>query len=71
MLVQVDRDFGDEIAELQDLIADAQEDPLWLEAVQQAIQKRAISADRTLQEHIAHMILELFVELSSELDRRP
>jgi hypothetical protein len=71
MLVQVDRDFGDEIAELQDLIADAQEDPLWLEAVQQAMRKRAISADRTVQEHIAHMILELFVELSSELDHRP
>ena len=33
MLAQVDRDFGDEIAELQDLIADAQEDPVWLEAV--------------------------------------
>ena len=39
MLAQVDRDFEDEIAELQDLIADAQEDPAWLEAVQQAMQR--------------------------------
>ena len=38
MLVHVDGDFGDEIAELQDLIADAQEDPAWLDAVQQAMQ---------------------------------
>jgi hypothetical protein len=71
MLVHVDGDFGDEIAELQDLIADAQEDPAWLDAVQQAIQRRDISADRRLQEHIAQMILELFVELSSESENHP
>ena len=46
MLVQVDADFGEEIAELQDLIADAQEDPAWLEAVQQAMQRRAIPAEQ-------------------------
>jgi hypothetical protein len=66
MLVQVDADFGDEIAELQDLIADAQEDPAWVEVVQQAMQSRTISADRRLQEHIAQMILELFVDLSTD-----
>ena len=71
MLVQVDGDFGDEIAELQDLIADAQEDPAWLDTVQQAMQRRDISADRRLQEHIAHMILELFVELSTESENHP
>jgi hypothetical protein len=66
MLAQVDRDFGDEIAELQDLIADAQEDPAWLAEVQQAVQRGAVSVEKRLQEHIAHLILELFVELSGE-----
>jgi hypothetical protein len=71
MLAQVDGDFSDEIAELQDLIADAQEDPAWLEAVQQAIQSGAVSVSRRLQEHIAHLILELFVDLSGESESRP
>ena len=71
MLVQIDGDFGGEIAELQDLIADAQEDPAWIKVVQQAMQRRLISSDRRLQEHIAHMILELFVELSTESENHP
>jgi hypothetical protein len=71
MLAQVDGDFGDEIAELHDLIADAQEDPAWLTAIQQAIETRAISADRQPQEHIAHMILELFMELPSGAETHP
>jgi hypothetical protein len=71
MLAQVDRDFGDEIAELKDLIADAQEDPAWLEAVQQAMQRGAVSADRRLQEHITYLILELFVDLSGESESHP
>jgi hypothetical protein len=66
MLAQVDGDFGDEIAELQDLIADAQEDPEWLAEVQQAIQRGVVSIEKRLQEHIAHLILELFVDLSGE-----
>jgi hypothetical protein len=71
MLAQVDHDFGDAIAELQDLIADAQEDPAWLEAVQQAMQMGTISVERRLQDHIAHLILELFVDLSGESDSHP
>jgi hypothetical protein len=71
MLAQVDRDFGDEIAELQDLIADAQEDPAWLEAVQQAMQRGAVSVDKCLQEHITYLILELFVDLSGESESHP
>jgi hypothetical protein len=66
LLAQVDGDFGDEIAELQDLIADAQEDPAWLAEVQQAMQAGAISMEKRPQEHIAHLILELFVDLSGE-----
>jgi len=71
MLAQVDRDFGDEIAELQDLIADAQEDPAWLEALQQAMQRGAVSVDRRLQEHITYLIIELFVDLSGESESPP
>jgi hypothetical protein len=66
MLGQIDSDFGEEIMELQDLIADAQEDPIWLAEVQHAMHMGAVSADRQPQEHIVHLILELFVELSGE-----
>jgi hypothetical protein len=71
MLAQVDRDFGDEISEIKDLIADAQEDPAWLEAVQQAVQRGAVSGGRRLQEHIAHLILELFVDLPAQSESYP
>jgi hypothetical protein len=71
MLAQVDRDFGDEISEIKDLIADAQEDPAWLEAVQRAVQRGAVSGGRRLQEHIARLILELFVELPAEYESHP
>jgi hypothetical protein len=71
MLAQVERDFGDEIAKLQDLIADAQEDPAWLDAVQQEMQRGAVSVDKGLHEHIAHLILELFVDLSGESESHP
>jgi hypothetical protein len=71
MLAQVDGDFRDEIAELQDLIADAQEDPAWHTAVQQAMHTGDLSMDKRLQEHIAHLILELFVDLSGESESYP
>ncbi len=64
MLSQVNGDFGDEIAELQDLIADAQEDPAWLAEVQQAMQRGVENVDKHLNKHIAHLILEMFVDLS-------
>jgi hypothetical protein len=70
MLAQVDRDFADEIAELQDLIADAQEDTAWLAAVQQAMQRGTLAVDKGLEEHIAHLILELFVDLFGESESR-
>jgi hypothetical protein len=71
MLGQVDGDFRDEISELQDLIADAQEDPMWLGEVQQAMQMGAVPAGKRLQEHIVHLILELFVDLSGEPEVHP
>ena len=71
MLGQVDGDFRDEIAELQDLIADAQEDPAWLAEVQQAMQMGTVSAGKRPQEHIAHLILELFVDLSGAPESHP
>jgi hypothetical protein len=66
MLAQVDRDFVHEIGELQDLIADAQEDPAWLAAMQQAVQEGTVPAGKTLEEHVAQLILELFVEWRAE-----
>lgn len=71
MLGQVDSDFGDEIAELHDLIADAQEDPMWLAEVQQAVQLGAIPERKRPREHIVHLILELFVDLSGEPEVHP
>jgi hypothetical protein len=63
VLAHVDHDFVDEITELQDLIADAQEDPAWLVEIQQAVDRGAVSGKERPQEHIAQLILELFVEL--------
>ena len=71
MLGQVDSDFGDEIAELHDLIADAQEDPAWLAEVQQAVQLGAIPERKRPREHIVHLILELFVDLSGDPEVHP
>jgi hypothetical protein len=62
MLAQVDRDFLHEISELQDLIADAQEDPVWVVEVQQAVQAGTVPANQRPAEHIAQLILEMFVE---------
>jgi hypothetical protein len=70
MLAQVDRDFGDEIEELRDLIADAQEDPAWLAEVQQAVESGLVSAEQRPPEHIAQLILELFVDLHGEAEER-
>jgi hypothetical protein len=71
MLSQVDSDFHDEIAELQDLIADAQEDPTWLAEVQQALQMGAVPEGQRPQEHIVHLILELFADLSDDPEVHP
>jgi hypothetical protein len=71
MLGHVDRDFCDEIAELQDLIADAQEDPTWLAEVQRAMQMGTVSVGKRPQEHIVHLILELFVDLSGAPEGHP
>jgi hypothetical protein len=62
ILAQVDRDFAGEIAELADVIADAQEDPIWVAEVQKSVQAGTIQADKRPEEHIAQLILELFVE---------
>jgi hypothetical protein len=62
MLVQVDRDFLREVGELQDLIADAQEDPAWVVEVQRAVQAGTVPANQRPDEHIAQLILEMFIE---------
>jgi hypothetical protein len=68
LLVDVDRDFADEIAALEALIADAQEDPAWLEEVQRALVAGTVSADKSPQEHIARLIFELFVDVRGEAE---
>jgi hypothetical protein len=68
MLAQVDGDFLAEIAELQDLIADAQEDAIWIAELQHAATIGAVAADKSPQEHIAQLILELFVDLRGNAD---
>jgi hypothetical protein len=63
ILAQVDGDFGDEISELHGLIADAQEDPAWQTQVHEAVQAGSLAADISVQEHIALLVLSLFVEV--------
>jgi hypothetical protein len=66
MLAQVDRDFVHEIGELQDLIADAQDDSTWLAEVQQAVLAGTVPGSKRPEEHIAQLILELFVDWRGE-----
>jgi hypothetical protein len=66
MLAQVDRDFVQEIGELQDLIADAQEDPAWQTAVQQAVLMGIVPSNKPPEAHIEQLILELFVDWRGE-----
>jgi hypothetical protein len=66
MLAQVDRDFIREIDELQDLIADAQEDPEWQMQMHEAVQAGSLPAELSVQDHIARLVLSLFVELDEE-----
>jgi hypothetical protein len=67
MLAQVDRDFDLEIGELQDLIADAQEDPAWQMQMHEAIQAGSLPTELSVEDHIACLVLSLFVELDEGL----
>jgi hypothetical protein len=62
MPAQVDRDVREEIDELQDLMADGQDDPVWLTEVSRAIRPGIVPANKRPEEHIEQLILELFIE---------
>jgi hypothetical protein len=63
MLAQVDGDFVNEISELQDLIADAQEDPAWQMPMHEAVRAGSLPTHISVQDHIARLVLSLFVEV--------
>lgn len=62
MFAHVERDFAAEIAELQDVIADAQEDPAWQAHIHEALQEGLLPAALSVPDHIALLILSQFVE---------
>jgi len=63
MFAHIEIDFADEIAELHDVIADAQEDPAWEVHIHEALRAGALPAALSVQDHIARLILSQFVEL--------
>lgn len=63
VFTSVEVGFADEIAELRDVIADAQDDPAWQTQIHEALQAGELPAEQSLQEHIARLVLSRFVEL--------
>lgn len=63
LLADVARDFAEEIAELRDVIADAQEDPAWHASVEEGKDTGDIPTDKDDREAIAQMILALLFSL--------
>jgi hypothetical protein len=64
IFTNIERDFADEIADLQDVIADAQEDPDWQGHILEALQAGAIAEELSVPDHIALLILAQFVDVS-------
>jgi hypothetical protein len=62
IFAHIETDFAEEIAELHDVIADAQEDPVWETHIQEALQAGTIPAELSVHEHIALLILSQFVD---------
>jgi hypothetical protein len=69
ILAAVDELFAEEIAELRDVIADAQEDPAWHASVEDGRRRGEIPVDKDPLEAIAEMILMLFLGLDDEAAR--
>ena len=63
MFAHIEADFADEISELRDVIAEAQDDPAWEAHVQEAIQAGTLPAGLGVSDHIALLILAQFVEI--------
>jgi hypothetical protein len=70
ILASVDTLFAEEIAEIRDVIADAQEDPAWHASIQEGKQQGEIPADQDPLEVIAQTILLLFVGFDDEAPAR-
>jgi hypothetical protein len=66
MLAAVDGLFAEEIAELRDVIADAQEDPAWHASIEEGKERGDIPADQCPLEAIAKTILLLFLGFDDE-----
>jgi hypothetical protein len=69
ILAVVDELFAEEIAELRDVIADAQEDPAWHASVEEGKRRGEIPVDKDPLEAIAGTILMLFLGLDDEAAR--
>ena len=69
ILAVVDELFAEEIAELRDVIADAQEDPAWHTSVEEGKHRGEIPAGKDPLQAIAEMILTLFLGLDDEAAR--
>jgi hypothetical protein len=63
MFTHIETDFADEIAELRDVIADAQDDPAWEVPIHEALHAGTLSGELSVPEHIALLILSQFVDL--------
>jgi hypothetical protein len=69
-LAAVDELFAEEIAELRDVIADAQEDPAWYASIEEGKVRGEIPADQCPLEAIAKTILLLFLDFDDEAGER-
>jgi hypothetical protein len=63
MFAHIETDFADEIAELRDVIADAQDDPVWEAQIQEAMQAGTLPMEPGVSGHIALLILSQFVDI--------
>jgi hypothetical protein len=66
MLATVDTLFAEEIEELHNVIADAQEDPAWHASVEDGKRHGEIPTDKDPLQAIAEMILMLFLGFDEE-----
>ncbi len=63
IFASIEAGFADEIAELHDVIADAQEDPVWQAEIALGLQAAVLSGEISVEDHIVRLLLSQFVEL--------
>jgi hypothetical protein len=59
----IETGFADEIAELHDVIADAQDDSAWQAEIHAALQAGTLPMEISLRDHIARLLLSKFIEI--------